>query len=125
MNSMSNYELKTLNMMSYYTGEPKVGIAKATGKLIVCEDEVLFIKQMGNAVGNAFGLIGMGIAKSRSMKQGNTMRFKYDEIAAARAAQYMGVMPMLVLEMKNGEKHSFAGMASIADCVRLIRERLA
>ena len=122
---MSNYELKTLNMMSYYSGEPKVGISKATGKLIICEDEVLFIKQMGNALGNAFGVGGMLLARSKSMKQGNTMRFKYDEIAAARAAQYMGVMPMLVLEMKNGEKHSFAGMASIADCVRLIRERLA
>ena len=122
---MSNYELKTLNMMSYYAGEPTVGIAKATGKLIVCEDEVMFIKQLGNALGNAFGLIGMGIAKSRSMKQGSTMRFKYDEIASARAAQYMGVMPMLVLEMKNGEKHSFAGMGSVADCVRLIRMRLA
>ena len=86
---------------------------------------MLFIKQMGNALGNSFGLIGMAIAKNKSLKQGNTMRFKYDEIAAARAGQYMGVMPMLVLEMKNGEKHSFVGMVSVADCVRLIRMRLA
>ena len=121
---MSNYELKTMHMVSYYSGEPKVGIAKAQGKLVICEDEVMFIKQLGSALGNAFGLAGMLTARSKSMKQGNTMRFKYDEIAAARAAQYAGVMPMLVVEMKNGEKHSFVGLGSVADCVTLIDARL-
>jgi len=121
---MSNNELKALHMMSYYAGEPVVGIAKAQGKLSVCEDEVIFVKQLGSALGNAFGLGGMLLARSKAAKDGKTMHFKYDDIAAARAGQYMGMMPMLVLEMKNGEKHSFAGLGSVADCVTLIRERI-
>ena len=110
---MSNNELKALSMMSYYPGEPVVGIAKATGKLVICEDEIIFIKQLGNALGSNFGLAGMAIARKKAMNQGSTMRFRYDEIEMARAGQYMGMMPMLVLEMKN-EAGNLAWMSSVA-----------
>jgi len=121
---MSNYELKTLNMMSYYPGEPVVGVAKSTGKLIVCEDEVMYIKQMGSAVGNMFGAAGLLIARKNALKEGSTMRFKYDEIKAARVGRYMGMMPMLVLETKDGEKHSFAGMGRADEAANIISSRI-
>lgn len=121
---MSSYELKTLSMMSYYPGEPVVGVAKATGKLIVCEDEVMFIKQLGSAIGNMFGAAGMLIARKNALKDSSTLRFKYDEIAAARLGRYMGTMPMLVLETKDGQKHSFAGMGRVSEAVNIIAARI-
>ena len=121
---MSNYELKTLSLMSYYPGEPVVGVAEATGKLIVCEEEVMFIKQMGSAIGNMFGVGGMLLARKNAMKKSSTLRFRYDELVRARESRYMGMIPMLVLETKDGEKHSFAGIGRIDEAANIIASRI-
>ena len=96
-------------MISWYTGEPKVGIAKATGTLNVYENRLEFVKKLGNSAGGAFGAIGMAVAANKAKKEGNIDTYHYKDIATVRKGTYGGMMPSIVITLQNGEKHSFVG----------------
>lgn len=113
--------LTELGMMSYYEGEPKVGIAKATGTVKIYDDRIEYEKKLGSSAGAAFGAVGMLIA-SNKMKKENGVKdtYWYRDIESVREGKYAGVAPMLVLNMKNGTVHSFAGTvngAKIRDAI--------
>ena len=103
-------EIKTLHSISYFTGKPAVGIAKAQGVLKIYDDRLVFNKILGNAIGNSFGVVGMLIARSKTLKEGKTNTYMYSDIRTVSPARYMGTMPMVTIEMSNGELHSFTGL---------------
>lgn len=102
--------LTTLKMVSLYEGEPKVGIAKASGPLSVYDDRLEFKKQMGNALGGAFGLVGMAVAQSK-VKNDPLLVYPVSQIAQLRVGKYGGVYNTLVVVMKDGTTVSFCPAA--------------
>lgn len=100
-------ELRRFHMMSKYEGEPTVGIAKATGDLIIYDDRVEFKAKMGNALGNAFGAVGMLLASSKAP---GLEVYPMQQIRAVRQGRYGGMMPTLILDLADGKTFSFCGM---------------
>ena len=101
-------ELQHMYMISKYDGEPTVGIAKATGDLIIFDDRVEFRRKLGNAAGALFGAAGMAFA---AMKEPAVEVYRMEEITAVRMGKYGGVMPTLVLQLSDGRKFTFCGLA--------------
>ncbi len=117
-------QLKKVQMVSYYEGEPSVAFSKATGVLTIWEEKVVFEKQLGNSAYNAFGPIGMIVGRNKALKENKTDTYMFSDIAKAKAGTYMAINPMLTLEMKDGSKHSFAGFMNAAECATMINSRL-
>ena len=107
--SSSGRFLMEAGMMSYYSGEPTVGIAKATGTLKIFDDRVEFHKKMGSSAGAMFGAVGMIIAANKMKQEGDLDIYRYRDVASVREGRYGGIYHTIVLVMKNGQVHSFAG----------------
>ena len=101
--------LMEAGMMSYYSGEPTVEIAKATGTLKIFDDRVEFHKKMGSSAGAMFGAVGMIIAANKMKQEGDLDIYRYRDVASVREGRYGGIYHTIVLVMKNGQVHSFAG----------------
>ncbi len=116
-------ELVTMKMMSWYKGETKVGIAKASGTLTVFTDRVELKKQMGNAAA-ALSPIAFVAGAAKAAKSAAEV-FWMRDIVEAKEGRYGGVFPSLVITMRGGEKHTFAGSGfggdKIRESVELIR----
>lgn len=113
----------TMGMMSYYEGTPTVGFAKTTGTLQIYDDKVVLQKVLGNSLGAVGGLVGMGIASYKSKKSGSEIVWYFKDVRQVYEGRYGGAYHTIVLEMKNGQKHSFAGTlnsSKIRDAVELI-----
>ena len=115
---------KTMPMVSYYVGEPKIGIAKSSGTLTVWDDRLVFDKVFGSALGN-ISLAGMLIARKKELEKEKTIVFTYPEIKQVRESRYMGFQPMLTVDLNTGETHSFAGLFNPADTCRLIEKLMS
>lgn len=98
--------IASLKMVSMYEGTPTVGIAKATGPLSIYDDRIEFKKTMGNALGGAFGLIGMAVAQSK-VKNDPINIYPVSQIAELRVGKYSGVYNTLVVVMRDGTTVSF------------------
>lgn len=107
--SSSGRFLMEAGMMSHYSGEPTVGIAKATGTLKIFDDRVEFHKKMGSSAGAMFGAVGMIIAANKMKQEGDLDIYRYRDVASVREGRYGGIYHTIVLVMKNGQVHSFAG----------------
>lgn len=116
--------LKTVNMVSMYKGEPTVGYAESTGKLLVYDDRIEFKKQFGNALAGAFGLVGL-IAASRSVKKDPVDVFPISQISELKVGAYMGLYNTLVIKLKDGTVKSFCpgvpGSSISKDIIELLR----
>ena len=96
----------SLKMVSMYEGTPTLGLAKATGPLTVYDDRIEFKKTMGNAIGGAFGLVGLAVAKSK-VKNDPINIYPVSQIAQLRVGKYGGVYNTLVVVMRDGATVSF------------------
>lgn len=103
-------ELYKIQMASKYEGEPTVGIAKATGDLVIFDDRVEFRRKMGNAASAMFGAAGMLIS---AQKVPAVETFNMDEIGCIRIGKYAGLMPTLVIQLKDQRVFSFCGLADV------------
>lgn len=99
-----------LKMVSLYEGTPTVGIAKATGTLSVYHDRIEFVKQLGNALGGAFGLAGLAAAKSKT-KDDPIDIYPVSQISRLYVGKYCGVYNTLVLTLRDGFTVSFCPAA--------------
>lgn len=98
-------ELYKIQMASKFEGEPTVGIAKATGDLVIFDDRVEFRRKMGN-----------------TKKVPAVETFNMDEIGCIRVGKYAGT---LVIQLKDQRVFSFRGLADgnvIHKAVELIEE---
>ena len=98
--------LATWKMASLYKGEPKVGVAKATGPLFIYDDRLEFKKTLGNSMGSAFGLIGLGISQLQANKD-PLLIYPLSQIMQLRVGKYGGVYNTLVVVMRDGTTVSF------------------
>lgn len=105
--------------VSWYPGNKKLGIAKATGLLNVYQDHLEFYKTMGSSGAAALGLVGIAVSSSKAKKE-QAVIFEMSDIARAMESKYMGAFPAMVVEMKNGETHTFAGTMNGTDLRRCI-----
>lgn len=115
-------ELYRIQMASKYEGEPTVGIAKATGDFIIYDDRVEFRRRMGNSAGALLGPAGMIVAAKKAPP---VETYKMDEIECIRVGKYLGVMPTLVIQLKDQRVFSFCGLANgnvIRKAAELIEE---
>lgn len=103
-------QLTSWKMTSLYEGEPKVGIAKATGMLTIYDDRLEFKKQMGSALGGAFGAIGMAVAHSK-IKSDPVDIYPLSQVAQLRTGKYGGVYNTLVVVLRDGRTVSFCPAA--------------
>ena len=103
----SSYPSLTYNMSMY---EGTGGIAKASGKLKVYSDRLEFEKTMGSAIGNAFGLIGMAVARSNARKNGAIDTYYYRDVVGVTKGSIM-MCPAFTLRLRSGRTISFAGAA--------------
>lgn len=104
--SGSGQLLHTMKMASLYAGEPKVGLAKATGTLNIYDDRLEFHKKLGSSAGAMFGLVGMGVARSQAKKD-PVETYPLSQVAQCRLGKYGGVYNTLVAVMKDGTVVSF------------------
>jgi len=117
-------KLYEFHMMSKYDGEPTVGIAKATGTLKIYDDCIEFKKTFGNALGGAFGAVGLLVAQKKATKDGDTETYTYNSIRDVWKGAYAGLMPTIVIQFNSGDIISFCGAAlgrSIDQAVETIR----
>ena len=106
--SISGVLLKEEKNWSLYDGEPMVGIAKASGTIQIYDKKLVYKKTMGSAIGAAFGVVGIMMAKKKMEEEGETvMEIPYTEIRKVRTGKYMGAYNTLVLELKNDDSLSF------------------
>lgn len=96
------------SMISKYIGEPSVGIAKATGPLLVYPDRLEYTKSMGNALGN-LSLVTMVAASHAAQKDGKVEVYYYANIKNAYVGKYMGITPTLVIVLNDGQVLTFTG----------------
>lgn len=102
----SDKVIKRIKMVNQYEGEQALGIAKATGELCVYKDRIVFKKQMGNAIGGAFGVIGLLVAR-QAIKNTPEDIYPYSELVGIHVGKYAGVYNTLVLVLQNDQKISF------------------
>lgn len=105
--------------VSWYPNGAKT--AKASGKLVVYSDRVELNKQFGSSTLSAFS----PLASMVSAKKEGPTSFSMQSIASVCESTYGGIFPALVLTLKNGEKHTFAGTANrgaIGNCVQAIQQ---
>ena len=124
-NNQNNGVLLTLQA-SWYPGEVKVGIAKGTGTLKVYNNRIEFDKKIGSSASAVFGAVGMAVSASKA-KKSEAMVFPMNQIAQIRESSYGGMFPAMVIVLKNGEKHTFAGSFNrqkINECINLVRRYL-
>lgn len=107
--TVTGKELLRLKMISKYEGEPTVGIAKGTGTLVIYDDRIEFIPLIGNALGNAFGLIGRMVMDKKNPPKNDV--YPMSSVEEASEGKYAGLMPMLVIRFKTGSTFSFASIA--------------
>lgn len=98
--------LESMKLVSFYKGEPKIGVAQATGTLSIYDDRLEFKKQMGNALATATGLIGMAAAHG-AIKKDPLAIYPINQISQLRVGKYGGVYNTLVVAMKDGSVVSF------------------
>lgn len=118
----TSYVLAFATMVSHYKGEKSVGVAESTGTLKVYSDRVELEKKFGNSAYGALGLIGLAHS-AKKVKEDSKLVIPMNQILSARELAYVGVLPALVIELKNGEKHTFAGTvnkSSILNCINVI-----
>lgn len=111
---------QSYKMISFYHGEPTVGIAKATGTLTVNPDHLEFKKQLGNALGGQFGLVGMAVAAKKATQNGKFDVFAYQDIQDAYVGRYAGIMPAVVIMMNDGQVYSFNGSFTKESASRIV-----
>lgn len=97
--------LITQKMISIYKGEPKLGIAEATGTLLVYDDRIELQKHFGNSAGALFGLVGMIAAKNKT-KENPVLTYRFTEIKSLRCGKYAGALNSLVMDLKDGKTYS-------------------
>lgn len=119
--------LKTLNMVSMYKGEPTVGVADSTGKLLVYDDRIEFQKKLGDSLTSSFGLVGL-IAASKSVKKDPVAVFPISQISELKIKTLMGFHDMLVIKTKDGAVRSFSpgvpGSSGPKDIIEILRPYL-
>lgn len=116
--------LKTLTL-SWYPGEVKIGIASATGKLHIYRDRLEFQKTMGSSSAGFFGIVGLAVSASKAKKEAAVI-FPMNQIASVRETKYCAV-PAMLIEMKNGEKHTFVGSIltrDLQDSIQMIQTNI-
>ena len=91
-----------MNMISWYAGEKKSGIAQATGTMTIMEDRLEFRKRFGNTAALLTPYTAVYSA-AKANKQPKDILWMRD-IADARAGKSV---PSLILLMKNGERLTF------------------
>ena len=94
-----------MNMVSWYAGEKKLGIAQATGTMTIMEDRLEFRKRFGSTAALLTPYTAVYSA-AKANKQPKDILWMRD-IADARAGKYGTNLPSLILLMKNGERHTF------------------
>lgn len=119
--SVRHDKLYELTMVSKYNGEPTVGVASATGKLIIYSDTVEFEKSFGNSAAAAFGLVGVLVAQNKVNKDGKTEVYPIRSIQSVTKGKYMGIMPTLVIHFTDGNTISFSGITKTGDIDNAVR----
>lgn len=102
--------ISSFKMFSMYEGTPTVGLAKASGPLSVYDDRIEFKKHLGNALGGAFGLVGMSVAKNK-VKNDPVEIYPLSQIAQLRVGKYGGIYNTLVMVLRDGTTLSFCPAA--------------
>lgn len=108
----AGFQPQKYSMISKFVGEPTAGIAKATGTMTVYADRLEYSKTFGNALGNAFGLVGMAVSANKAKQDGKVEIYHYHDIKTAYVGKYMAVMPSVVLLLNDGQVFSFNGTFS-------------
>ncbi len=116
--------VSTLKMVSLYDGEPTLGIAKASGELNAYDNRIEFKKQMGNALGSTFGLVGMMAARSSALKDGQLMTIPVGDIAEVHVGKYGALYNTLVVTKRDGTKMTFCPPAPSSSAPQIIVEAL-
>ena len=94
-----------MNMISWYTGEKKLGIAQATGTMTIMEDRLEFRRRFGNSAALLTPYTAVYSA-AKANKQPKDILWMRD-IVDAKVGKYGTNLPSLILLMKNGDKHTF------------------
>ena len=94
-----------MNMVSWYTGEKKLGIAQATGTMTIMEDRLEFRRRFGNSAALLTPYTAVYSA-AKANKQPKDILWMRD-IVGAKVGKYGTNLPSLILLMKNGDKHTF------------------
>ena len=118
--------LSRIPRMSLYEGMPKVGIAKGTGELILCDDRILFDNHLGDTMGDVYSAVGMS-GSAEKAKRNLHWEFRYADIASILLGKYAGVFASIVLHGKDGRTYSFSGSVSndtIRNAAKLMNEYL-
>ena len=75
----------------------------------IYDDRLEFHKKMGNSAASMFGAVGMLAAAKQAKKDGAVDVYRYRDMQSAREGRYGGLYHTIVLVMKDGQTHSFAG----------------
>ncbi len=112
-------EMKILSLtgLTYYRGEPKASIRGELGKLTIWKNHLSFVSFMSSQPGKGF------------LVAGRKLEIPMQQIAVVREGRYLGVWKTLVLDLKNGETHSFAAAvpgasASIRGAILAVRQQM-
>lgn len=119
--------------LTWFVGEKKVGFSKAEGIMMIYSDHLEYhFKASGMAVRTAasiaFGAVGAAVSSAMAKKK-DALIFPMRDIAKVKESKFGAGYPALILEMRDGNSHTFSGgyrlKQDIAECVNLIEGRIA
>ena len=111
---------------SLYEGMPKMGIAKGTGELWICDDRLVFDNQLGDTMSDVFDAVGMA-GSAQKAKKNLHWEFLYKNITNVQLGKYAGVFTSIVITLQDGKTYSFSGSVSndtIREAADLLRRYL-
>lgn len=111
---LQGQELARIRSASMYAGEKRIGIPQATGDVVVLDDRVEFIAAEGTGMSRMLGALGRMVGEA---PEGGAACFWLGDIVSAEAGRSAGVLPALVLRLKDGRVFSFFALAG-AEAVR-------
>lgn len=115
--------LKTIDVVTWYKGEVKVAYGDATGKLSIYRNRIELKRITGKKKVTFYGIATK--ISTENVKNAAPVIFQMNQIAWVRESKYAGIWKSMILEMKNGEKHTFVvGNKETQECIDLIRANI-
>lgn len=124
--STINTGSKGIKGLSMYDGEPKIGLSRSIGDLLMHQDKIVYIKKLDNADFASKGISAM-IASAKS-SGAMVEKYGYTDIKSVDSVLYGNELPGISVRLKSDRLFSLVGTkdkeTQISKAIEFINQKL-